>query len=127
MAEQGRLRCTSRWFLLLPVVLVVVPLGWEALNRADLHVEHPLSLLGHALPLKGVQEGRYRQRFSSRSGTPLKNTAAPTAASRACALPFASAKLGLKFMRPSSTFSSMERLLEGVSFYFKAFWLAERS
>lgn len=44
-------------FLFLPLVLVVVPLGREALDRADLHVEHPLGLLGHPLLVKGVRDG----------------------------------------------------------------------
>lgn len=41
-------------FLFLPLILVIVPLG-----KTDLHIEHPLGLLGHPLLLESVQAGPY--------------------------------------------------------------------
>lgn len=58
VAEQGGAQVGERGApLLLPLVLVVVPLGREALDRVDLHVEHPLGLLGHPLLFQGVRDG----------------------------------------------------------------------
>lgn len=44
-------------FLPLPLILVLVPLGREALDRVDLHVAHPLGLPGHPLLFHGVRDG----------------------------------------------------------------------
>lgn len=54
VTERGEVQIWNGGCLFLPLVLVVVPLGGEALDRADLHVEHPLGLLGHPLLFKGV-------------------------------------------------------------------------
>lgn len=59
MEVTGQVRCTlgNRGALLLPLVLVVVPFGREALDGGHLHVQHPLGLLGHPLLFKGVRDG----------------------------------------------------------------------
>lgn len=51
MPSEGRGLASSK-VSLLPLVLVVVPLGREALNGVGLHVQHPLGLHGYPVTIK---------------------------------------------------------------------------
>ena len=42
---------------LLPLILVIVPLGGEALNGVGLHVQHSLGLHGHPVTIESMRDG----------------------------------------------------------------------
>ena len=57
MTEPGEVQIRAWRVLISPTGSYLIPLGREALDRPDLHVKHPLDLLGHPLLFKGVRDG----------------------------------------------------------------------
>ena len=125
--KKVRFRYVNGRFLFLPLILVV-PLGREGLDLADLQVQHPPGLLGHPLLLIGVWDGAtHRALFPDQnegSGVPEKHGS--THNCHSFLLLFISAKLLLNLMWYNSAFPLIHRLLQGFVLLLFPGFLADR-